>query len=63
MPFISQLRRGRSMTSRAKRSKLRRLQPRYAGQSLRSAFRARPKVVRPTQPYLGTDANLADLIG
>jgi hypothetical protein len=62
MPFISQLRRGRSMQSRAKRSRLRRLQPRYAGQSLRSAFKAPPRVVRPTQPYLGTDAKIADLI-
>ena len=51
------------MQSRAKRSKLRRLQPRYAGQSLRSAFKARPRVPRPTQPYLGTDVNVADLIG
>jgi len=62
MPVISQLRRGRSMQSRAKRSKLRRLQPRYAGKALRSAFKAKPRVPRPTQPYLGTDANIADLL-
>jgi len=62
MPVISQLRRGRSMQTRAKRAKLRRLQPRYAGKALRSAFKAAPRVPKPTQPYLGTDANIADLL-
>ena len=51
------------MASRAKRLKLRRRQPRYAGQMLRSAFKAKPVKPRPTQPYLGTDVNVADLIG
>jgi hypothetical protein len=30
---------------------------------LRSAFKADPVQPRPTQPYLGTDVNVADLIG
>ena len=59
---ISQLRRGRSMQSRAKRLHLRRRQPRYAGQSMRSGFDARPRTVRPTQPYLSTDTNIAELL-
>ena len=50
------------MQSRAKRARLRRLQPRYAGKALRSAFKAAPRVPKPTQPYLGTDANIADLL-
>jgi len=62
MRGISQLKRGRSLQSRAKRAKLRRSQPRYAGQSIRSAFKAAPKKPRPTQPYLGTDARIEDLI-
>jgi hypothetical protein len=59
---ISQLRRGRSMQSRAKRLHLRRRQPRYAGKSLRSGFKAKPRTVKPTQPYLSTDINLAELL-
>ena len=62
MTKISQLRRGRSMQSRAKRARLRRNQPRYAGKAIRSAFKAAPRVVKPTQPYLGTDVNVADLL-
>jgi hypothetical protein len=62
MKGLSQLRRGRSLNNRAKRAKLRRRQPRYAGNDLRSAFKARPRVPRPTQPYLGTDVNVADLL-
>jgi len=62
MRGISQLRRGRSMQSRAKRAKLRRRQPRYAANSIRSAFRAKPRRPRPTQPYLSTDVNIADLL-
>ena len=50
------------MESRAKRLKLRRRQPRYASKLLRSAFKAEPVRPRPTQPYLGTDVNVADLI-
>jgi hypothetical protein len=63
MRGISELRRGRSIQSRAKRSKLRRRQPRYAGKTIRSEFKAPPRTPRPTQPYLGTDVNVADLIG
>jgi hypothetical protein len=59
---ISQLRRGRSMQSRAKRARVRRRKPRFAGNSIRSAFKAKPRVVRPTQPYLPSDVNIADLL-
>jgi len=62
MQRLKQLRRGRSMQSRAKRAKLRRTQPRFAGKAIRSAFRAAPRVPRPTQPYLGTDVDIADLL-
>jgi len=50
------------MQSRAKRLKLRRTQPRFAGKSLRSSFKAPPRVPKPSQPYLGTDVNVADLL-
>jgi hypothetical protein len=62
MPRISQLRRGRSMVSRAKRLRLRRSQPRYAGNSIRSLFKANPRLPRPTQPYLGSNVDVADLL-
>jgi hypothetical protein len=62
MKGISQLRRGRSLQSRAKRAKLRRRQPRYAGVAIRSAFKAAPRRPRPTQPYLSSDINIADLL-
>jgi hypothetical protein len=62
MKGISQLRRGRVLQAKAKRLKLRRLQPRFAGKTLRSAFKQPPRRRRPTQPYLGTDVNLADLV-
>ena len=41
---------------------LRRRQPRYAGNNLKSQFRAAPRKPRPTQPYLGTGINVADLL-
>jgi hypothetical protein len=59
---ISQLRRGRSLQQRAKRARLRRSQPRYAGKELRSQFKAAPRTPRPTQPYLGTDVDVVDLL-
>jgi len=62
MKGISQLRRGRGLQTRAKRARLRRTQPRYAGQQLRSAFKQKPRAPRPTQPYLGSDADLRDLL-
>ena len=62
MKGISQLRRGRSLQSRAKRLRLRRTQPRFAGKQLRSRFKAKPRTPRPTQPYLSTDINVADLL-
>jgi len=63
MRGISQLRRGRSMETRAKRARIRRRKPRFAGQSIRSAFRAAPRIPKPKQPYLGSDVNVADLLG
>ena len=62
MRGVSQLRRGRGLWTRAKRSRLRRRQPRYAGQALRSAFKLPPRQPRPKQPYLGSDIDLADLL-
>jgi hypothetical protein len=62
MQGLSQLRLGRSLQTRAKRARIRKRKPRFAGKQLKSAFRARPVVPRPTQPYLSTDANIADLI-
>ena len=62
MKGISELRRGRSMVSRAKRLKLRKRQPRFAGKSLISDFRAAPRVSRPKQPYLGSGVDVSDLI-
>jgi hypothetical protein len=63
MPRLSQLRRGRSIISRTKRLHLRRRQPRYAGKRLRSEFRAEPRKPRPTQPYLGSNISVAELLG
>ncbi len=63
MQGISQLRRGRGLVSRAKRLRLRRKQPRYAGQSIRSAFRAAPAKPRAKQAYLGSGADLAQILG
>jgi hypothetical protein len=63
MSGLTQLRRGRRLLTRAKRSRLRRTQPRYAGKSIRSLFKAEPRVPRPTQPYLSTDTDIADLLG
>ena len=59
---ISQLRRGRSLQTRAKRAKLRRRQARFANKDLRSAFRAPPRKPKPSQPYLSADVNIADLL-
>jgi hypothetical protein len=62
MKALSELRRGRRLGSQAKRARLRRTQPRFAGKKLRSMFRAAPVKPRPTQPYLGSGANIADLL-
>lgn len=61
MRGISELRRGRGLQTRAKRLRLRRRQPRYAGKTLRSAFKAAPRKPRATQPYLGTDIDVSKL--
>jgi len=50
------------MVSRAKRLKLRRRQPRYAGKSLISGFRAAPVKSRPKQPYLGSGVDVGELL-
>jgi hypothetical protein len=50
------------MQTNAKRARLRRRKPRFAGQAIKSAFRASPRVPRPKQPYLGTDVDIADLL-
>jgi hypothetical protein len=63
MKGLSQLRRGRGLLTKNKRRRLRRRQPRYAAFSLRSSLWAEPRKPRPTQPYLGTDAKLEDLLG
>ncbi len=62
MRGLSQIRRGRSMASRTKRLHLRKRQPRFAGKALRSAFRAAPRKPRPTQPYLGSGVDVAELL-
>jgi hypothetical protein len=62
MKGLSQLRRGRVLISKAKRRRLRRRQPRFNGNTLRSAFKQPPRRPRPTQPYLGTDVKLEDLL-
>lgn len=62
MQGLSQIRLGRSMQTRAKRARIRKRKPRFAGKQLKSAFRAKPVVPRPTQPYLSTDAKISDLI-
>jgi hypothetical protein len=62
MQGLSQLRLGRSMQTRAKRARIRKRKPRFAGKQLKSAFRAKPVVPRPTQPYLSADAKIEDLI-
>ena len=62
MKGISELRRGRSMVSRAKRARIRRRKPRFAGKVLKSEFRAPPRLRHFKQPYLSTDVDLADLL-
>ena len=59
---MSQLSRGRRLQTGAKRIRLRRRQPRYAGNNLQSKFKAAPRRPRPTQPYLSASVRLEDLI-
>jgi hypothetical protein len=63
MKGISQLRRGRSMQTRAKRARIRRRKPRFADVRLKSDFRAPPRMKHFKQPYLSTKTNIAELIG
>jgi hypothetical protein len=62
MQGISQLRRGRSLQMQAKRARVRRRKPRFAGKAIRSEFRAPPRQPKPSRPYLGTDVDIAELI-
>jgi hypothetical protein len=50
------------MQTRAKRARIRKRKPRFMGKTIKSDFRAPPRVRHFKQPYLSTDANLADLI-
>ena len=50
------------MQSRAKRLRLRRRQPRYAGKGLISGFRAKPVKPRPKQPYLASGVDVGELL-
>src|SRR5579859_1931006 len=62
MKGISQLRLGRSMQTRAKRARIRKRKPRFNGKSIKSDFRAPPRMNHFKQPYLSTDAKISDLI-
>ena len=62
MQGLAQLRRGRSMQTRAKRARIRKRKPRFMGKAIKSDFRAAPRLRHCTQPYLSTDANLAELL-
>lgn len=63
MRGISELRRGRSLETRAKRARIRKRKPRFAQKPLLSEYKAAPRIPRPRQPYLSTDVDVADLIG
>ncbi len=63
MKGLKSLRRGRGLTFRAKRLRMRRKQVRFHPRALRSDFRQAPRKPRPSQPYLPSNANLADLLG
>ena len=62
MKGISQLRLGRSMQTRAKRARIRKRKPRFNGKSIKSDFRAPPRMNHFKQPYLGSDVDLAALL-
>jgi hypothetical protein len=62
MRGISELRLGRSLQTRAKRHKIRKRKPRFANLPLKSDYRAKPKVMKPRQPYLSTDTDITKLI-
>ena len=62
MRGISELKRGRRLQTGAKRIRLRRRQPRYAGNRLKSDFKQAPRVPKPQQPYLSTSIKIEDLL-
>ncbi|MCA1647949.1 MAG: hypothetical protein LC797_21615 [Chloroflexi bacterium] len=63
MQGLAQLRRGRSLQTRAKRARVRLRKPRFAGKAIKSTFRAPPRLKHFKQPYLSTNTNIADLLG
>jgi hypothetical protein len=50
------------MQTRAKRARIRKRKPRFMGKNIKSDFRAPPRLRHFKQPYLSTDANLAELL-
>ena len=63
MQGLSQIRRGRGIQTRAKRARMRRRKPRFAGKNIKSDFRAPPRLRHFKQPYLSTKTDIAELIG
>jgi hypothetical protein len=63
MRGISQLRRGRTLQTRAKKKRLRPRKPSLSSNTMKSEFRQAPRR-EPSwrQPYLGTDIKVADLV-
>lgn len=60
---LSNLRRGRRVQFTAKRARLRRKQPRYAGNKLKSDFKQPPRRVQRERPYLPSTIDLVELLG
>ncbi len=50
------------MQTRAKRARIRRRKPRFAGNTIKSDFRAPPRLRHFKQPYLSTRTDIAELI-
>lgn len=59
---LSELRRGRNLIKKNVRRRIRRKQPRFAQLRLKSDYKAAPRKPRATQPYLGSDVKLSDLL-
>ena len=63
MKGLKSLRRGRGLTFRAKRLRMRRKQVRFHPRALRSDFRQPPVKPRPSQPYLPANADVSAILG
>ncbi len=50
------------MQTRTKRARIRRRKPRFAGNTIKSDFRAPPRLRHFKQPYLSTRTDIAELI-